>query len=44
MLRNPQADLVVPAKAVQAWQERAPQTGAMVCQRLVEQGKSVRLV
>jgi hypothetical protein len=41
MLRDPQADLVVPAKAVRAWQEREPQTWAMVCDWLAEQRKSV---
>jgi hypothetical protein len=33
--------LVVPANAVRAWQEREPQTWAMVSDWLAEQGKSV---
>ena len=41
MLRDPQVDLVVPAKAVRAWQEREPQTWAMVCDWLAEQRKTV---
>jgi hypothetical protein len=44
MLRDQRADLVVPASAVRAWQEREPQTWAMVRDWLAEQGKSVRLV
>jgi hypothetical protein len=31
----------VPAKAVLAWQKREPQTWALVCDWLAEQGKSV---
>jgi hypothetical protein len=41
MLRDHRPDLVVPAKAVLAWQKREPQTWAMVCDWLAEQGKSV---
>ena len=41
MLRDQLHNLVVPAKAVRAWQERDPQTWAMVCDWLAEQGKSV---
>jgi hypothetical protein len=41
MLRDESPHLVVPAKAVRAWQEREPQTWAMVCDWLAEQGKSV---
>jgi hypothetical protein len=35
------SDLVVPTTAVRAWQAREPQTWAMVCEWLAEQGKSV---
>ncbi len=41
MLRDQLPHLVVPAKAVLAWQKREPQTWAMVCDWLAEQGKSV---
>jgi hypothetical protein len=41
VLRDDLPHLVVPAKAVRAWQEREPQTWAMVCDWLAEQGKSV---
>ena len=44
MLRDQRADLVVPASAVRAWQEREPQTWAMVRNWLAAQRKSVRLV
>ncbi len=44
MLREQFPNLVVPAKAVRAWQEREPQTWAMVCDWLAAQGKSVVLV
>jgi len=40
MLRDQRADLVVPAGAVRAWQEREPQTWAMVRDWLAEQGKT----
>jgi hypothetical protein len=41
MLRAQLPQLVVPAKAVRAWQEREPQTWTMVCAWLTAQGKSV---
>jgi hypothetical protein len=41
MLRDQLPHLVVPANAVRAWEEREPQTWAMVCEWLAEQGKSV---
>jgi hypothetical protein len=41
MVRDELPNLVVPADAVRAWQEREPQTWAMVCDWLAEQGKSV---
>jgi hypothetical protein len=41
MLRDQLPHLVVPAKAVRAWQKREPQTLAMVLDWLAEQGKSV---
>jgi hypothetical protein len=41
MLRDQSPQFVVPAKAVRAWQEREPQTWAMVRDWLAEQGKSV---
>ena len=41
MLRDQLPYLVVPATAARAWQEREPQTWAMVCDWLAEQGKSV---
>jgi len=41
MVRNQLPYLVVPASAVRAWQETEPQTWAMVCDWLAEQGKSV---
>ncbi len=44
MLREQLPNLVVPAQAVRAWQEREPQTWAMVCDWLAAQGKSVVLV
>ena len=44
MQRDRLPELVVPANAVRAWQEREPQTWAMVRHWLAEQGKSVRLV
>ena len=40
-MRNQLPYLVVPASAVRAWQETEPQTWAMVCDWLAEQGKSV---
>ncbi len=44
MLRAQLPHVVVPANAVRAWQEREPQTWAMVRDWLAEQGKSVLLV
>jgi hypothetical protein len=44
MQRDPLPQLVVPADAVRAWQEREPPTWVMVRDWLAEQGKSVRLV
>lgn len=44
MLRDQLPHLAVPANAVRAWQEREPQTWALVCDWLAEQGKSVVLV
>jgi hypothetical protein len=41
MLRDESPQLVVPAKAVRAWLDREPQTWAMVCDWLAEQGKNV---
>jgi hypothetical protein len=41
MLRDDLPHLVVSANAVRAWQEREPQTWAMVCDWLAEQGKRV---
>jgi hypothetical protein len=41
MLRDELPHLVVPAKAVRAWEKREPQTWAMVRDWLAEQGKSV---
>ena len=41
MHRDRLPELVVPANAVRAWQEREPQTWAMVRDWLAEQGKSV---
>jgi hypothetical protein len=41
LLRDRLPTLVVPATAVRAWQKREPQTWAMVCDWLAEQGKSV---
>jgi hypothetical protein len=41
MVRDELPNLVVPANAVRAWQEREPQTWAMVRDWLAEQGKSV---
>ena len=38
---NQQPHIVVSTNAVRAWQEREPQTWAMVCDWLAEQGKSV---
>jgi len=40
-VRDQLPHLVVPAKAARAWQEREPQTWAMVCDWLAEQGMSV---
>ena len=44
MVRDQLPQLVVPANAVRAWQEREPQTWAMVRDWLAEQGKSVLVV
>ena len=44
MLREQLPQLVVPANAVRAWQEREPQTWALLCDWLSEQGKSVLVV
>jgi hypothetical protein len=44
MLRDQLPHLAVPANAVRAWQEYAPQTWAMGCDWLTEKGKSVVLV
>lgn len=44
MLRDQLPHLSVPANAVRAWQEREPQTWAMVCDWLAKHGKSVVLV
>jgi len=44
MLREQLPNLVVPAQAVRAWQEREPQTWTMVCDWLAAQGKSFVLV
>jgi hypothetical protein len=44
MVRDQLPQLVVPANAVRAWQQREPQTWALVCDWLAEQGKSVLLV
>ncbi len=41
MLRDQLPQLVVPANAVRAWQQREPQTWVMVRDWLAEQGKSV---
>ena len=41
MRRNQRPHMVVSTNAVRAWQEREPQTWAMVCDWLAEQGKSV---
>jgi hypothetical protein len=41
MRRDQRPHLVVSTNAVRAWQEREPQTWAMVCDWLAEQGKSV---
>jgi len=41
MLRDKFPRLVVPAKAVRAWQEREPQTWAKVCDWLAAEGKGV---
>jgi len=41
MQRNQLPNLVVPATAVRAWQERDPQAWAMVCDWLATQGKGV---
>jgi hypothetical protein len=41
MRRDQRPHLVVPTNAVRAWQAREPQTWAMVCEWLAEQGKSV---
>ncbi len=44
MLREQLPNLVVPANAVRAWQEREPQTWAIVCDWLAAQGKSPVIV
>jgi len=44
MLREQLPNLVVPANTVRAWQEREPQTWAMVRDCLAAQGKSVVLI
>lgn len=44
MVRDQLPQLLVSANAVQAWQEREPQTWVLVCDWLAEQGKSARLV
>ena len=44
MQRNQLPNLVVPATAVRAWQQRDPQAWAMVCEWLAAQGKSVMQV
>jgi hypothetical protein len=44
MVRDQLPQLIVPANAVGAWQEREPQTWAMVRDWLAEQGKSVLLI
>jgi len=41
MLRDKFPRLVVPAKAVRAWQEREPQTWAKVCDWRAAEGKGV---
>ena len=41
MERDQLPNLVVPATAVRAWQERDPQAWAMVCDWLAAQGKGV---
>jgi hypothetical protein len=41
MRRDQRPHLVVPTNAVRAWQEREPQTWAMVCDWLAAQGKRV---
>ena len=41
MVRDQLPQLVVPANAVRAWQEREPQTWTLVCDWLAEQGKTV---
>ncbi len=44
MLQDQLLQLVVPANAERAWQEREPQTWTMVCDWLAGQGKSVVIV
>lgn len=41
MRRDQQPHMVVSTNAVRAWQEREPQTWAMVCDWLAQQGKSI---
>jgi hypothetical protein len=41
MIRDQLPNLVVPAKAVQAWQQREPKTWTMVCDWIAAEGKSV---
>ena len=41
MQRDQLPNLVVPATAVRAWQERDPQAWAMVCDWVAAQGKSI---
>ena len=41
MQRDQLPYLVVPANAVRAWEAREPQTWAMVCDWLAEQGKHI---
>lgn len=41
--RDEQPYVVVPARAVEAWQRREPQTWANVCAWLASQGKTVVL-
>lgn len=44
MLRDNLPSLAVPANAARAWTEREPQTWAMVCEWLAEQGKTVKVL
>jgi hypothetical protein len=41
MIRDQLPNLVVPAKAVDAWQQREPKTWAMVCDWIAAEGKGV---